>query len=208
MRSSAIDSARSWSTPSVMSTTAQALAAVSASRRRTSRVRSRFPPADRPELYGFRGRGGLPRALRRFADLKEDDRPAERGGVWGRLVTRVLARLCMGRRRRRLTYGERQLIEGRTTALLRDPRALGLVAVVTVGCCLAEVFLLPGAPEYRGFLAGALAANVVWMVKLRLWQATWRETRGVEGEARSAELLSAVPQWLVVNDLFVQGRNV
>jgi hypothetical protein len=128
--------------------------------------------------------------------------------VWGRLISRVLARFWMGRRRGRLTHGERQLIGRRTTALLRDPRALGRFAVVTAGCCLAELFLLPGAQEYRGFLAGALAASVVWMIRFRLWQVTWRETRGVEAEARSAELLSAVPQWLVVNDLFVQGRNV
>ena len=58
---------------------------------------------------------------------------------------------------------ERQLMERRTHALLRDPRALGQVAAVTAVCCLVEVLLLPGAPEYRGFLAGALAASVVWM---------------------------------------------
>jgi hypothetical protein len=91
---------------------------------------------------------------------------------------------------------------------LRDPRALGQVVAVTAVCCLGELLLLPGAPEYRGFIAGALAASVAWMIKFVLWRATWRETRGVEAEARSAELVSSVPEWLVVNDLFVQGRNV
>ena len=63
---------------------------------------------------------------------------------------------------RRLTSGERQLIQRRRHALLRDPRALGQVAGVTAASCLAELFLLPGAPQYRGFLAGAIAASLVW----------------------------------------------
>jgi hypothetical protein len=74
--------------------------------------------------------------------------------------------------------------------------------------CLVELVLLPGSGEYRGFIAGAVAASGYWMVKLKLWQLTWRQTRGVEGESRSAELLSDVPQWQVVNDVFVNGRNV
>jgi hypothetical protein len=119
-----------------------------------------------------------------------------------------MARRWIGRRRGRLTHGERQLIDRRTQALLRHPRALGQVVGVTAVCCVAEVLLLPGVPEYRGFLAGALAASVVWMIKFKLWHVTWRETRGVETAARSAELVSSVPQWLVVNDLFVQGRNI
>jgi nuclease-like protein len=140
--------------------------------------------------------------------LKDGDVPAEMGGVWRRLGTRLVTRWWMGRRRRRLNHGERKLIERRTTALLRDPHALGQVGGVTAVCCLVELLLLPGAPGYRGFLAGALAASVPWMIQFKLWQATWRETRGVEAEARSGELVSSVPQWLVVNDLFVQGRNI
>jgi hypothetical protein len=140
--------------------------------------------------------------------LKDGDVPAEMAGVWRRQGTKRVARWWMGRRRRRLTSGERQLIEGPRRALLRDPRALGQVAAVTAMCCVVEVFLLPGALEYRGFLAGALAASVLWMIKFKLSQATWRETRGVEAEARSSELVSSVPQWLVVNDVFVQGRNI
>jgi Nuclease-related domain len=128
--------------------------------------------------------------------------------VWGRLLTRVLERVWMGRRRRRVTDGETRLLDRRAGALLRDRPALVQVVVVTTVCCLAELVLLPGAPEYRGFLAGALAASVVWMIRFKLRQVTWRETRGVEAEARSAELVSTVPEWLVVNDVFVQGCNV
>jgi hypothetical protein len=128
--------------------------------------------------------------------------------VWGRLLTRVLERLSMGRRRRRLTHWETHLINRRTGALLRDPRAFVQVIVVTAMCCLVELLLLPGVRDYRGFVAGALAATVVWMIRVKLWQVTWRQSRGVEGEARSAQLVSAVPEWLVVNDVFVQGRNV
>jgi hypothetical protein len=96
----------------------------------------------------------------------------------------------------------------RTGALLRHPRALVQVVAVTVASCLVELLLLPSSLEYRGFLAGALAASVVWMIKFKLWQVTWRETRGAEAETRSTELVSSVPQWLAVNDLLVQGRTI
>jgi Nuclease-related domain len=144
----------------------------------------------------------------RVRAFKDGTPPAENGAVWGRLVTRLLERVEIGRRRRRLTHGERQLIDRRAGALLRNRRALVQVVAVTSVGCLVELLLLSGAPEYRGFVAGALAASVVWLIKLKLWKVTWRETRGVEAKARSAELVSAVPEWLVVDGLFVHGCNI
>src|SRR3954447_19174864 len=140
--------------------------------------------------------------------LKVRREPADEGGVWGSAVEASIERVRIGRRRRRLTYGERQLLRERLAILRRNPRPLAEVAVVTVGICLFELFVLPGSAGYRGFVAGAVAASTVWAMAVRLRTATERGTRGVEGEELSRRLVDAVPHWLAVHDLPLAGRNI
>jgi hypothetical protein len=114
----------------------------------------------------------------------------------------------MGRRRRRLTYGERQLLRERLDVLRRDPRTLAEVGAITVGVCLLELFVVPGHGEYSAFIAGTVVASTAWALVLRLLIDTERVTKGVAGEALTRELVDAVPQWLAVHDLPLAGRNI
>ena len=77
-------------------------------------------------------------------------------------------------------------------------RALVLAGVTATGI---------GAVEYRGFVAGALAASACW-VAARVKRQAPRTGAEVTPKSLSRELLDADPQWLAVHDLPIDGRSV
>ena len=77
-----------------------------------------------------------------------------------------------------------------------------IAAILTAGCI--DVVVLRG--EYRGFVAGVLAASAVWLVALRVRASVYR--RAVEGEQQTRDLVDGVPQWLAVHDLPLHDRAV
>jgi hypothetical protein len=77
-------------------------------------------------------------------------------------------------------------------------RALVLAGVTATGI---------GAVEYRGFVAGALAASAFW-VAARVKRQSPRTGAEVTPKSLSRELLDADPQWLAVHDLPIDGRSV
>jgi hypothetical protein len=64
-----------------------------------------------------------------------------------------------------------------------------------------------GTLEYRGFVAGALAASALWFAA-RLKPRTSRVAAPVTAESLSRDLLDGVPQWLAAHDLPLDGRTV
>ncbi len=77
-------------------------------------------------------------------------------------------------------------------------RALVLAGVAATGI---------GAVEYRGFVAGALAASAFWVAG-RVKRQSPRTGAEVTPKGLSRELLDADPQWLAVHDLPIDGRTV
>ena len=77
-------------------------------------------------------------------------------------------------------------------------RALVLAGVTATGI---------GAVEYRGFVAGALAASAFW-VAARVKRQSPRTGAELTPKSLSRELLDADPQWLAVHDLPIDGRSV
>jgi hypothetical protein len=139
---------------------------------------------------------------------QDEPAPVDERCVWGRAIAAIMGRIWMGRKRRRLTHGEQQLLDHRVKTLTTHWRPLTQVIVLITGICVVELVVLPGAGEYRGFLAGGLAATTFWLVVLNLRQATYAQTVGVEGERRSRELLDGVPQWFALHDLPLDARNI
>jgi len=76
-------------------------------------------------------------------------------------------------------------------------------ALVTAGVTATAI----GAVEYRGFVAGAVAASAFWLAA-RLRPRAPRADADVTPDTLSRELLDAVPEWLAVHDLPVDGRSV
>ena len=71
--------------------------------------------------------------------------------------------------------------------------------------CLLEAVVLTGTSEYRGFVAGVVAATTFWLVALRLLGAA---ARPADPRDLSRELLDDVPEWLAVHDLKLGDRTV
>ncbi len=84
----------------------------------------------------------------------------------------------------------------------QDLTEAGAVAAVV---CALEAVVLTGTNEYRGFVAGLVAATTFWLVALRLLGAT---TRPVDPRALTRALVDEVPRWRTVHDLPVDGRTL
>jgi hypothetical protein len=82
-------------------------------------------------------------------------------------------------------------------------RDLTEAAVVTTVVCVLEAVVLTGTAEYRGFVAGLVAATTFWLVALRLLGTPPKDAR-----ERSRELIDAVPNWRAVHDLPLGGRTL
>lgn len=82
-------------------------------------------------------------------------------------------------------------------------RDLAEAITVSAVVCLLEVVVLAGTSEYRGFVAGMVAATTLWLVALRLLGGTTKDPR-----ALSRKLIDDVPQWLAVHDLALDGRTI
>jgi hypothetical protein len=92
---------------------------------------------------------------------------------------------------------------GRRRPGLRDVAEAGAVTAVV---CVLEGVVLAGTAEYRGFVAGIVAATTFWLVAARLLGAAPREAADPRGLTR--ELVDAVPHWRSVHDLDVDGRTL
>jgi Nuclease-related domain len=107
----------------------------------------------------------------------------------------------------RRPHGERGLLEHRLSVFARHRRGVTAGAVAVAGC-LIDVLLLADTPEYRGFVAGAVAASTSWLIATKLLLRASARTPGVPPETLSRELIGGVPQWLAVHDLPLDGRNI
>ena len=82
-------------------------------------------------------------------------------------------------------------------------RDVAEAAAVTTVVCVLEAVVLTGTAEYRGFVAGLVAATTFWLVALRLLGTPPKDAR-----ERSRELIDAVPNWRAVHDLPLGGRTL
>ncbi len=85
-------------------------------------------------------------------------------------------------------------------------RDLAGAIVVSAVVCLLEAVVLTGTSEYRGFVAGVVAATTFWLVALRLLGGTTAPAS--DPRVLSRELIDGVPGWLAVHGLAVDGREV
>lgn len=90
----------------------------------------------------------------------------------------------------------------------RHPRTFVEAVTVTVVVCMLELFVVPGHDGFGAFIGGAVAASLAWAVVVGLRVDTDRQPKAVVGEARTRDLVDAVPQWLAVHDLPVEGRTI
>ncbi len=72
--------------------------------------------------------------------------------------------------------------------------------------CALEAVVLTGTNEYRGFVAGLVAATTFWLVALRLLGAP--TARRADPRALTRALVDRVPSWRAVHDLTVEGRTI
>jgi hypothetical protein len=128
--------------------------------------------------------------------------------VWGRAIAAMIRTATSGRGRPGPTHVERGPFEHRLSVLARDGRGLAQAGAVTVAGCLIEVLLPAGITEYRGFVAGAVAASTIWLIAAKLLLRASAQTAGVRPETLSRSLIDGVPQWLAVHDLPLDGRNI
>jgi hypothetical protein len=98
--------------------------------------------------------------------------------------------------------GQSERARGGRRPGVRDLVEAGAVSAVV---CLLEAVVLTGTSEYRGFVAGVVAATTFWLVALRLLGAA---ARPADPRDLSRELLDGVPQWLAVHDLPLGDRTL
>jgi hypothetical protein len=84
---------------------------------------------------------------------------------------------------------------------------LEATAVAAVVCAL-EAVVLAGTSEYRGFVAGVVAATTFWLVALRLLGAAPARERRPDPRDLTRRLVDAEPRWRAVHGLTVDGRDV
>jgi hypothetical protein len=83
----------------------------------------------------------------------------------------------------------------------------GVLAFAAV--CALEVVVLAGTSEYRGFVAGLVAATAFWLVALRLLgPEPTAATPDREARRLGRDLVDGVPQWLAVHDLPLGDRTI
>src|SRR5215212_3856908 len=94
---------------------------------------------------------------------------------------------------------------GRRMAAATGWRDFTEAAAVAAVVCVLEAVVLTGTSEYRGFVAGVVAATTFWLVALRLLGASGRRQ---DPRDLTEQLVDGVPQWQAVHDLPLGGRTL